>query len=59
MTRWKPSLLKDSCLSVSTHSRANRVITHLLVHVQLPEYLGRIEEMLVVDDLLRIPRQQR
>jgi len=33
--------------------------TNLLVHVQFPEYLRRIQEMLVIDDLLRVPRQER
>ena len=33
--------------------------TYLLVHIQLPENLRRIQQVLVINDLLGIPRQQR
>lgn len=32
-----------------------RDVTNLLVHVQLPENLGRVEKVLVLEDLLRVP----
>lgn len=35
------------------------IVTHLLVHVQLPENLRRVEQVLVLKDLLSVPCKQR
>lgn len=60
MIRWKPSLVKDSCHGCQAQAheclpgeRQRWLVpghTHLFVHVQLPEDLGRVQEMGVVED---------
>lgn len=64
MSRWKPSLKKDSCsrpVSSSSPQCTARVgsVRYLLVHVQFAEDLGRIQKVRVVHNLLDVPAQQR
>jgi len=43
--------MKDSCaLSVIEYRASNYVSTYLLVHVELSEDLGRIEQVLVLEN---------
>lgn len=46
-------------VSKSLIGRFSKSKTHLLVYIQLPENLRRVQKMLVLEDLLRIERQKR
>jgi hypothetical protein len=51
MSRWKPSLINDSCMAVSCEGLQPLLSwSYLLVHIELPEDLRRVQQVLVLKD---------